>query len=374
MSIIQKPYLIKDVLNHFGSPDLPVLPAPAYVGTLSGGVGLAVSSMRHHMTDEGWQLFDGLSRHGYTLMGHGLDVPLTNVKEICRQFLPREGSASVRPQGFEDKGVVLVQDKREWDTAPHDFRDPKAKFVYVNHLKDRDDLFKLTVLKDCQQRPEYHSNSADEMGVHAWVIYYHPKIVKHLCPYVRAHHLVRTYHSIDPLVVPKYGYLGRDGCVLSGAISGAYPLRSRLVRELGLLHRTTHLKHPGYHRNGCATKDYLGTLSRFKVAICTASIYGYALRKIIEATAAGCMVLTDLPLDEVLPDIDENLVRIHPDTSTKEISNLLVTMCKGYDPSRQEWMSRKACVRYDYVYTGRILRRDIEEMRNTQQCLSSSRA
>jgi hypothetical protein len=107
-------------------------------------------------------------------------------------------------------------------------------------------------------------------------------------------------------------------------------------------------------------------LSRYKVAICTSSIYGYALRKIIEATACGCRVITDLPSDEVLPLIDDNLVRLecnHPTEAVKEVTRLLPELYDSYNPDTQLELATRAKVWYDYHPTGVRLALQIEAMR-----------
>jgi hypothetical protein len=337
------------------------LPTPPYSPS-EGNVklGLAVESMSRHMTDEGWQIFDGLQRNGWLLAGHNLEINETDVFD-----------AVVHAESWEKEtvGTVLVQDKREWDLVHNDFRDPWARFTGVDWLRKQDHIFKLTILKDAQQRPEYHRRSAEEMGVHAWVVYYHPRIVKRLAPYVRDKHIVRTYHSIDRNLVPGYSDITRDGCLISGAVSGAYPLRTRLVKGFREIPKAAVLPHPGYHRNGCTTPGFLRVLSGYKVAICTASRYGYALRKIAEATACGCIVVTDLPSDEVLPEIDPNLVRVHPDSSPSEIGDLVSALYRSYNPERQRILAEKAKAWYDYREVTRRLDHDISVMRRDYPCL-----
>lgn len=356
---------VDDIIRNNYSPKFNSIPPPIYhapteVSAQYGSrIGLAVESMRQHTTDEGWQLFVSLHEAGYTLAGHGLATNsrldshtrcnLADVPEIL---------------SFVDPSVLVLQDKREWDFAPTDFRDPKARFNNVSVLKKRHNIFKLTVLKDAHQRPGYHAESAIEIGCHAWVTYYHPKIVKHLAPYVREEHLVRTYHTVDASVVPAYTEVGRNGVLLSGAVSGAYPLRTRLVNEAKRLPQTEVLKHPGYHRHGCMTPSFLHTLAQYKVAICTASVFGYALRKIVEATACGCMVLTDLPVDDSLPYIDGNLERIHPLTTTNVVVERLKEMLGNYDPIRQQRYAQLACDYYDYRAMGKRLANDIENLRS----------
>lgn len=340
---------VADVVNRFRRPEgFPALPVPAYAFKEGPRLALAVSSMQQHMTNEGWEIMRGLGESGYHLCGYGLPEPETNVRWLIHQHNP---------------SVVLLQDKREWDVRPGDFREESARFTNVQSLKSRNDIFKLTILKDSHQRPDYHQRSADEIGCHAWIVYYHPTIVRRLAPYVRERHLIRTYHTIDPDTIPQYTPKGRNGCLLSGAVGGAYPLRKALVRNVRLLPQTTLLPHPGYHRDGSATPTYMKTLSGYKVAICTASVYGYALRKLIEATACGCTVITNLPSDEVLPDIDENLVRVPSTINARDMRDVVINCLGLYDRDKQQVLARKAIARYDYrVETARIAG-EIERLR-----------
>ena len=343
---------VKDVLNRIGGhADTHRLPGPDYRRPADDAsrprVGLAVESMRRHMTDEGWQIFAGLWHNGWHLCGHGLPDAETNVRRIIERMSP---------------GVVLLQDKREWDLAPGDFRETAAYFHEVHALAERPDVFKLTILKDAQSRPAWHARSAEEIGCHAWIVYYHPDVVRALNPALRPEHVIRTYHSVDADVVPAYT-ANRAGCLLSGAVSRAYPLRWRLWLAADQLPETQTLGHPGYHRNGSATPDFLRRLAQFKVAICTASLYGYALRKLIEATACGCVVVTDLPSDEVLPEIDGNLVRVHPDQPTSEVADVIRAALASYDPERQACYARAARAWYDYRAVTSRLDADIESMR-----------
>lgn len=351
---------VESVIQALPSPQgFPPLPQPKYDGQEKSTckVGLAVSSMSEHMTDEGWQIFDGLRQSGYDLCGKGIittpevaPLPdLVDVQFICRVLNP---------------DTVLVQDKREWDTSPRDFRDQGARFQNIEYLRKRSDIFKLTILKDAHQRPLYHSASALEMDCHAWIGYYHPAIVKHLAPYIRAEHYIRTYHTLDNKDVPYYDpAMPRKGCLLSGALSGAYPMRTHLMRNIDHLPQTDYLRHPGYHRNGCFTPEYLRILSQYKVAICTSSLYGYALRKIIEATACGCRVITNLPVDEVLPCINGNLIRVPSDIPVPELAEVIKKAIDTYDPANQSYFVCQAVIRYNYRDVTRQLAKDIETLR-----------
>lgn len=312
---------------------------------------LAVPSMRHHMTDEGWQIMLALKSAGYSLYGHGIEGGNTvDVREVLR---------------LSDPSTVLVQDEREWRglTTGKGF-DRRETFQHSECLCQREDIFKLTILKDSHQNPPFHSESAVRMGVHAWVVYYHPGIISHLAPYVRPEHLVRTYHSLDSELVtrtvPSVEGKGRRDAVISGAVSGAYPLRQKIIANLDKIEGLHHLPHPGYHRHGPNVEFYLRHLSGFKVSLCTASKYGYALRKIVESTAAGCRVITDLPCDEKMPGIEANLVRVRPDISVPDLVRVVAEVAASYDEEFQREMSYRATRLYDYRFLGAKLALDIE--------------
>lgn len=339
-----------DIRNKIRKPDMEELPAPGYNGSSSGGIFLGTESMSRHTADAGWQLTLGFQEGGYTLVGHRLEVPRTDVREILPSLSP---------------GVVVMQDKREWfgQTAGQKGRNIQERFQHVEDLRERPNIFRLTILKDAQQKPGFHRDSAAEIGAHAWVTYYHPRIVTHVAPYVREAHLVRTYHTIDRNAVPPFQGRRMERGIVSGAISKAYPIRKILRQSISDSPYLDYKKHPGYEAKRCRTNEYLQCLSRYRVAICTSSRYGYALRKIIEATACGCIVITDLPIDDILPGIDGNLVRLESSNPILECRKLIPELIHGYDPERQEHYAREARTFYDYRVMGRRLVTHIENLR-----------
>lgn len=343
-------------------------PTPLYnlslsekLGCNGNGLGLAVKAMEHHMTDEGWQLMLALKSNEYQLAGHKCDIDSSNYSIILDRYL------SLRKH---PPGVVICQDKREWRND-NGRNDPKSYFTNLNILKDTTSTFKLTIVKDSQHEPNFHRTSADEIGCHAWIIYYHPKIVTFLASYLRPKHLVRTYHSIDSSKVPEYKTQEkrRDKALLSGAISRYYPLRQRIsdtiraARYNTKLKRVDHLQHPGYANTKCFTPDFLKTLSQYKVSICTSSMYGYALRKIMESIACGCTVITDLPSDEELPVIDSALVRIRPDITMIEFQGVVDKCIYSYNEDKAKFYSDRCKQYYNYQASGYRLVNDIEQLR-----------
>lgn len=341
---------VADVIAQLEKPNVKTLPAPEFTGSPDvpdPKVMLAVKAMKHHTADAGWQLTMGFDWAGYTLCGADFEYNFQHVPTIMHHYNP---------------STVVMQDKREWIgfTAGQAKQRHAMEFRNVEWLKGKNSIFKMTVLKDAQQKPHFHRESADEIDAHGWITYYHPQIVKHVAPFVRPEHCVRTYHSVNRFDVPEYSYENRKGCIISGAISYAYPLRTQIVKRAGFISNLTYKKHPGYRADGCHTPDYLKELSKYKVSICTSSRYGYTLRKIIESTAAGCIVVTDLPSDDPLPFIDENLVRID---STDGLRKLLQQLENDYDPDRQYYLSNLAKLHYDYRMLGEKLAQNIDSLR-----------
>jgi len=313
---------------------------------------LALESFRRHMTDEGWQLQIGLQKSGYELWGPGFADHRNNssVPSILSQAAPN---------------VVIVQDKREWDRESPACFDSSAHFEHVGELSNRPDIFKVTIAKDVHQRPDYSIDSYNQIAAHAWVIYYHPVIVQHLAPWLRPEHCIRTYHSLEPSDVPVYRASGRSNtALLSGAFNPTYyPLRARLSRNARKIEEIELLKHPGYHAGGSATPAFLQILSGFKVAICTSSKLAYALRKIAEATACGCVVVTDLPFEEHMPGIDGNLLRVPQAATVDEVRDAVRLALAGYDPARQQEFAEIACDWYDWRKRGGEVAKKIEALR-----------
>jgi hypothetical protein len=332
------------------------LPTPRFTPTdrWTGRVFCGIASFERHTSDEGWQLQIGLQHAGYLLAGKNLPFDETDIDEITL---------------YAKAGTLILQDKREWDPSNDACIDKSEAFECYEYMKDDyDDVFKLTICKDAHARPDYHRQASDEIGCHAWICYYHPDIVCALAPWIRREHVIRTWHSVDSAAVPPYNADDHvAGCLISGAVTRElYPFRTRIrdAHKAGRLKSTAIMHHPGYHARGSHTPLFLKMLSRHKVAICTASIFGYALRKIIEATACGCRVITDLPPDEILPgSIDGNLVRVSPDISIDELDAIVQQEIADYSPHRQQSYSVAAINWFDWRRRGAELAEAIERMR-----------
>lgn len=340
---------IRNTIAKLNRNNVRELTAPKFVNGATGNrLVLGVASMREHMTDEGWQITHGLSLNGYKHCGYLLDENKTDVNELISKHNPE---------------TVVIQDVREWDYQSGDFRDKNAMFTNVDSMRARDDIFRLTILKDSHQRPGYHSDNCRMMGIHAWIVYYNEQIVKHLATYVRPQHLIRTTHSIDKNIVPAFSEQRDSGCLFSGAVSRAYPLRQSIIHHRHRLPIFVQ-PHPGYHRDGCVVPSFMSLLNKFKVSICTSSMYGYTLRKLIESTACGCRVITDLPWDEILPVVEENLIRINPTDNHRTIKRTINDAIGSYSYDKQRELAKRAIEHYDYRVVCAKLAEDIQTMKD----------
>lgn len=311
---------------------------------------LAVEDMSRHMTDEGWQFSLGLQSAGYSLAGHKCAIPYTDVKRVLGEYDPK---------------IVVVQDKREWTgrTAGRG-QDSRYLFTNVPELAERSDIFKVGVIKDAHSDHGLHMESASEMGTHAWVTYYNVKEIARQAPFLRPQHIIRTYHTVNLDDVPVFNLTKRRDAVLTGAHHPrVYPLRGRIRSAAATIPELDVVRHPGYHRHGAATPGFLQLLAGYKVAICTSSVYKYALRKIIEATAAGCVVITDLPYEDKLPHIDDNLIRVSPTISMSLLRDKIQSACADYSLARQHHWHTQAINHYNYRVQGLSLAVKIERLR-----------
>ncbi len=307
---------------------------------------LANIDYERHTSDEGLQLQAGLEHAGWTLAGSGYGDGCKDVPELLERHRPR---------------MVLVHDKRDWDTASKiAFRDDIA-FTGLSALRDREQIFRAVVVKDAAGWQDYHRRFCEETGADAVVVYYHPSSVVRVAPWIEPYALIRTWHSVGAQLLDSIPFgSGRAGVLVSGARGRCYPVREVAFRAAGRLGWQT-LAHPGYSNAGTHTPEYLRRLFAFRVHVATASSYGFALRKIIESVACGCTPVTDLPEYDRLPAIDGALVRMRPGASEEELVSAVRQAEREWHPAeRLEW-ARRARDWYDWREMGTRLAAAIEE-------------
>jgi len=324
-------------------PPRPQMPIPSYERGKTTRIVLGIENSIPRITDEGWQLQLGLQAAGYQLWGKEFGQPYrhTDVDFIIKKA---------------DPGVILIYDQREWD----------GTFRNIESMR-RSDIFRVAQHKDMQHNPTFHYASHIATMPHAWVVYYHPAICQKFNPWMRPQHVIRTWHTVDSDKIPSWCNERTIPCLFSGATQvNIYPFRYQIQQwiESGALRRVYTLPHPGYMQKGWFTDLFLKILSHTRVALCTASKYAYTLRKFIEATACGCRVIGNPPIDDPFPEIDENMVRVPDDISAEGLQRIIDREVANYDPRRQELLADKAIKWYDYRVVGRRLADRIDEVRN----------
>lgn len=258
---------------------------------------------RTHTTDEGNQFQIGLEHAGWKITGMGFDG-MTFVPKILETYRPTH---------------VVVHDKRDWDNKSAICFKQGIAFRNVGELARHGELFRACVIKDAGSSVDYHHQFADEIGANALIVYYHPWSCSTVAPWMRDRRMIRTYHSLDMNTANEIGFPKRRKRVLvSGAVSDTYPLRKMVMKNAPNVGIDL-VKHPGYGNTMPHTPRYLRTISEYKVHVATASKYGFALRKIIESVAMGATPITDLPAYDVLPEIDQALVRIPTSSSMQDV-------------------------------------------------------
>lgn len=301
-----------------------------------------LESFRRHMDNGRWLFQQGLEAAGWVAVGHGLagDRNTTDCVEAARRF---------RPQ------VMLLWPRYEWDNREWVGNEVKPEHRFSNWDRLPADVLRVAVLHDARSTVRQQRAWLRDFQPHVVLGWYHATSVLPFWPAIKPEQYERTYHILDASAVPPVeDRAGR--CAISGAQNQqVYPLRMRasLAAYAGELGPGVDVPpHPGYVQTGTHSNDYVRTLARYRVALCTSSIYDFALRKVWEATAAGCRVITDLPAYDFLPGIDGNLRRVPRDFSIPALRRLIDELADTWDLEQQRAWSAVACEQYDYRAEG----------------------
>jgi hypothetical protein len=304
---------------------------------------LANKDYERHMTDEGNQLQLGLAASGWKLCGWGYDG-LTDVKKIIDTYQPE---------------IVFVQDKRDWDIKSPGTYNKQVHFTNIEYLKECKNIYKVSVVKDAGTVVKYQENFiCNEIDADLVCIYYHENSVTSLSPFLKDRNLCRIYHTIDRTKIPQ-NIIKEKNFVISGAVSDVYKFRQLLVNNANKLGIDI-LKHPGYNNTGTSTNNYLNDISKYKFSFATCSNYGFALRKIIEGLACQCRVITNLPEYDILPFINDCIIRVDSNISVNDLQDLLNKEMNNYCGERLIECANKSLMFYDYREQGRMLHERIQ--------------
>lgn len=292
--------------------------------------------------DNGRWLFQcGMEQQGYVSVGADMPSPginSTDVAEVVERFQPR---------------IVVFWPRYEWDNREWVGPEVTDRHRYRNWevLLKHPEILRVCVLHDAGSARSQQKKWHDAFRPHCYLTWYHDDSVLPFVPHIDRSQLVRTYHIIDGDNVPAVQTRSKT-CLISGAFRpDVYPLRTRAMHaanrgELGPGVET--LQHPGYKQTGTRSNDYIHKLAEYRVALCTASAYRFALRKLFEATAAGCRVVTNLPSYDHIPGIDDNLIRVPPDISVHDLRHVIQNAAASWDLVQQQAFSDAALSYYDW--------------------------
>jgi len=118
---------------------------------------------------------------------------------------------------------------------------------------------------------------------------------------------------------------------------------------------------------GSAVPEFMKALGRHRVAVVATSKYHWALKKHFEATAAGCIVVTNLPKAEQVPIIENNLVRVPDNITVRDLRILVLKLAREWDWGRQQDLSHECIQRYDYRVEAERIHSVLIERRSAMQ-------
>ena len=305
---------------------------------------LSVRSYSKFMSSEDWQFAEGLRLAGwFTAYADEGSVP-----ELLDHYQP---------------DTVLLADPRDFRLDSAGCFDRSAEFRDYDALRDCGATV-LTVLKDAGSVPRLQLEVIERVQPHAFVTWYHEQSIRPLCKWLAPDfQLIRTYHTVDAddvrAIRPEVGERQR-GCV-TGARRALYPVRELAYENAAALGLNV-MRHPGYRATGSHTSAYLRYLAGFKVSVATASVFGFALRKIIESVAVGCAVVSTLPVHDMpLPAIDDTpWMRLPNDCGVDTLRSAVDMAECGWTPQEAAVNSSRVIACYDYRYMGQKLTHDID--------------
>lgn len=299
---------------------------------------LGMDSFARHMSDEGHQLQQGMKHNGYALYGKSTSL---NVAEILHK---------------ENPEIIIVQDEREWNPLSPCCLNKDEKY-YNTYALFSSKALKVGIIKDAHWFKYWDSRLFyKDNGIEHFICYYDKPVVERLSG---CKNLIRTHHSVNKFDVPRFTETRHAKAILSGvAVASYYPLRTRLIEHRNEMPQVDYYPHPGYKAVGTHTASYLKLLSNYPVAICTASSLQYALRKLIEASACGCKVITNYT--GMLPIVDHNLIRIHDNITIQEMNEVIKEAILTWNADEQWKIAKNVCEFYDYKETTRRLAKDLK--------------
>jgi len=311
-----------------------------------------------YASDTAWILHQGLATADFALYGMGFGENETDIQAVCERLKP---------------DIVFVHSWDTWGPQAASGKRPKPEVAGGNveltgyeWLAEQDNILRVTQYADPRpERSAEHEQWQNEVfRPHVVLCRYDLDNVCELNPWLRRDALLRIWHSVTadycPPIRDRKGIAMFGGCTLPAF----YPVRHRLRAELDaspLAEERTEGCGPVYtvrphHRwargTGPDVPAYMRHLAEHRVAVVTGAKWHWALKKHWEATAAGCIVVTNLADADPLPWIDDNLVRVPDDIALADLTDLVQSLAAGWDIGRQRQFADLAVRHFDYRVEG----------------------
>ena len=282
----------------------------------------------------------GFESRGYELFARGASGKYNNhnVRSVCEKEKP---------------DIVFFQAPNQWRPDLPQSINKHVGFINYKWLAQDKNIVKITQYCDpCSHQNVHQEWQLNELVPDMVLCRYDLDNVIGFNPWINKSTLFRAYHSVTREyclpVVPR-----DKVAILAGALQRKiYPMRTRLYHEIvdrGDPWIFTIRRHHKYSRtSGSAVPGFMQALSEHRVSVVCTSDYRWALKKHFEATAAGCIVVTNLPESEKIPIIEENLVRVRSEIPVDELSYIVQSLARSWDLEKQRDLARRTIDRYDY--------------------------
>lgn len=301
-----------------------------------------VEAFKDYASDTAYRIQAGLADQGFTCFGKRFpgDRNCTDMREVVERERP---------------DIVHVEDWNTWNPKMKQKASADVEFTNWEWVGQQEGILRCTKHADPWHHFEEQKHFQRVFNPHAVLVRYEPDLVSRCAPYMKRELMVRLYHTVTREFCRPVREKGRDRiCLLSGACHGVvYPLRTRIWREVRQLPDwektfTHRVHHRWLHSGGSAVPGYMEQLARYKVAFVGCSKFLAAFKKLYEATAAGCIVVTNFPETDRVPVVDENLFRVPSDISAEALQEICRELAFIWDEEKQKDLAQRTIARYDY--------------------------
>tara|TARA_Y100000996_G_scaffold415213_1_gene408759 strand:- start:466 stop:1473 length:1008 start_codon:yes stop_codon:yes gene_type:complete len=157
---------------------------------------------------------------------------------------------------------------------------------------------------------------------------------------------IYTPHYIDTSIFKIYPNINKDiDILIYGNLSDFYPFRKRIFNILNNNNISyQYLPHPGYLDNTDNTnntiigKDLALLINRAKYTLVTCSAFNYLVKKYMEITACGSIMIGNYPIYEDNPYKDK-YIHLENDMNDNTIINIIQSALEQYDENKDKFIN-----------------------------------